>query len=301
MTTSRFEESPPAQSERMLTLLTRVRAYTADACAAKAPESVCESVDVLDRLTEQWFSNMARRNKAEHLRGFLANHAALARKYGCSMTRRVVSYMSSDPDCAPTLERLSAFFQGGDSLCPMADLFEYVCRHRCVDIARLLVPNLPADELARASNWYNDGNRYYVSDVHDGTIVGFDQAMALGGLLIEANRPHCAPSNPESPNCKAIEHVEKQMKVTRERLEYLQSPEFIFGQSCDLVEQIALLDQDIARLKKLARESGSASPVESLRVYLQNKERIAGWLEVNKVKYRKASGKRFDPGKCGRK
>jgi len=301
MVTSRFEESPPEEAERVLEMLTRVRGYTADACAAKAPEPVCDCVSTLDRLTEQWFANMAKRNQPDNVRAFLANHASLARKYNCAMTRRVVSDMSMDTDCAKALGRLSAFYQPGDILCPMADLFEYVCRHRCGDIAGVLVPDLPPDELARATLWYNDQNRYYVSDVHEGTIVGFERAMALGDLLIGANRKHCTLDAPDSVNCKAIAHVEKQMQVTRDRVAHLQSPEFLFSESCDLVAQIARFDQDIARLKMLARESGSDAPADSIRAYLINKERIQVWLKTNKDKYRKAAGKKFDPRKCPKK
>ncbi len=298
MVTSRFEESPPEEAERMLSLLTRLRAFLADACAAKAPGEVCESVGKLDLRTEQWFASMARRNSAENLRGFFANHAALARKHNCAMTRRLVSDMTSDSDCQRIFDKLAGFYQHGDSLCPMADLFEYVCRHRCEPLARLLVPDLPEQELARASMWYNDGNRYQASDAQDSSVVSFDKAMDLGRYLVEANRKLCLPQNPDSASCKAAAHVEKQMQVTQERMDYLRSPEFIFGESCDLLAQVAQIDQDVAQFKRLARESGSNAHADSIRVYLTNKDRLLKWLDLNKARYRKASGKRFNPKDC---
>lgn len=271
---------------------------TAAACKAGPADSpACAGASNVEKEIGDVFEALVAYSSPETVIAVMGEHAALAQRYDCRMTRAATEPNLSFEDCPRLEKRLGLFYRPGPKDCPLGLALQRSADFLCTGAVRRLAPDVIPEDLAHASRRFNHDGWYVTYVLGEGRNGRFESAVEIGRILAQANHDRCAKDGPDSANCASALHVEKQIELLQEEKARRESPEWLLKQACDQQHDMDVRTERLSEEKKVAKAMGAQTSPTLERL---TREALANRASLDKAAaaYRKASGKKFKKDLC---
>jgi hypothetical protein len=257
----------------------------------------CKAIQMLDENLREFYKAIVTRVDADTLVAILAKRPSRARENNCVMTAQTLDSVMHPDACKRVSESLPRFYQKGAQECRLTHSIKAVIGMRCYAPLAVVAEDVMPEDLADATEAFNLEDRFLPRLLVPQAENLVADAIAVGQILVAANKKFCQEQGAGSPNCQAVRFVEGEMKRIKGEQTRIYQTENLLKELC-LVQ--GDLDTATTRLNRAKRE-GELSGFPNRNELSHVAKQIVNFEQRRDLLaplYKKAARKSYQPTLC---